>query len=157
MRRSSVTYLFVHDNIDLYSALCRGLEHIVNAILLVLRRRSSQIKLWRKPPFWSVMPTPVLRDGLTNRESISCPWPLLMPWRLYPRVSTTIQHIYPRVSTYQPTYIHKHQHTTWHHFPLAVARSSNICFLHILRGHLRGIRWQLDGCGYGYRQYSACT
>jgi hypothetical protein len=49
MKRNA-TYLFVHDNVDLYTPLRRGLEHIINSVLLVLRRRSSQVKLWRKPP-----------------------------------------------------------------------------------------------------------
>lgn len=43
-------YLFVDNDVDLDTSLGSGLEHAVNTVLLVLGRRSPQIKFGRKPP-----------------------------------------------------------------------------------------------------------
>lgn len=42
--------LLVHDDPDLNSSLCCGLEHVVQAVLVVLRRGPAQEQLWGQPP-----------------------------------------------------------------------------------------------------------
>lgn len=48
--RQGLGDLLVHDDPDLDSSLCCGLEHVVQAVLVVLRRRPAQEQLWGQPP-----------------------------------------------------------------------------------------------------------
>lgn len=48
--RESLGDLLVHDHPDLDSSLCCRLEHVVQAVLVVLRRRPAQVQLWGQPP-----------------------------------------------------------------------------------------------------------
>lgn len=47
----SLGNLLIHNDIDADSTLCRSLEHTVQSILLILRRRPAQVQLRGKPPY----------------------------------------------------------------------------------------------------------
>lgn len=57
--------LLVHDDPDLNASLCCGLEHVVQAVLVVLRRGPAQEQLWGQPPVQD-------KDGLLGLCKI---WP----------------------------------------------------------------------------------
>lgn len=70
LTRQGLGNLLVHNHADLHTALGCRLEHIVETVLLIARRRAAQVELGTQPPVEDVDGLASLRQGLGHGPKV---------------------------------------------------------------------------------------